>query len=126
MKILLIDDKKTNHLYMKRVLQPFGEVVEAMHGEEGYQLFKAAHQKGAPFDLIFCDLIMPVWDGHKTINNIRKEEKRENWDPVRIVALTSLRSESTKEKVTEEGADDFLSKPLNRIEIEEYMQKLEL
>ena len=65
-RILVIDDEPSVLRLLRVILESSGyEVVEAVNGEEGMQLF---HE--ADFDLVIIDMIMPVKDGLKTITEV--------------------------------------------------------
>src|SRR5262245_49130268 len=81
-RILVVEDSPVVRLYLKHTLealQPPVTVAEAANGLEGLQ----ALEKGA-FDLVFCDLDMPLLDGRDLCSIIRGHGHQE-----RIVIFTS-------------------------------------
>lgn len=75
MKTLIVDDEGYNRAFLKYVLRPYGECIEAEDGLEGVALFKTHLDSGEPFDLVLLDIIMPNMDGQETLLKIRRMEK---------------------------------------------------
>jgi len=65
-------------------------------------------------DLILLDIMMPQMNGYEVCEKLRKATK--NTD-VPIIMITALDDRASRIHGIESGADDFLTKPLNRIEI---------
>ncbi|GAP63765.1 hypothetical protein ARMA_2188 [Ardenticatena maritima] len=109
-RILVVDDHPHNV-----------ELVEAMLIPQGYLIFTAydgvealeAVEKHDP-DLIILDIMMPKMDGFEVARRLRADEQRR---AIPILMLTALREVQDKVKGLEAGADDFLSKPFNRVEL---------
>jgi two-component system cell cycle response regulator DivK len=105
-KILIVEDNEKNRILVRDILRHFGyETVEAINGEEGIRLT----QEHRP-DLILMDMQMPIMDGGKAIKALRADSETEN---TKIIALTSFAMKGDRERVTEMGADDYMSKPIN-------------
>lgn len=67
-RILIIDDEASAREILRKILEIEGyEVVEAVNGHQGVELFSAQ-----PCDLVITDMVMPVKDGLKTILEIRE------------------------------------------------------
>jgi DNA-binding response OmpR family regulator len=109
-KILIVDDEPFNVDYLQQELEDLGyETISAANGQEA--LRKAAAE--AP-DLILLDVMMPVMDGF-TACRILKENEATQLIPV--IIMTVLRDTEDRIKGIEAGADDFLSKPVDRREL---------
>jgi sigma-B regulation protein RsbU (phosphoserine phosphatase) len=65
-------------------------------------------------DLVLSDVIMPELDGFEFCKRVKNDDKLMN---IPIVLITSLSSSEDKVKGLESGCDDFLSKPINDIEL---------
>ena len=104
-RILIVDDKPDNRLYLTRLLEPLGFTLhQAANGQEAI-----THWRDWRPHLIAMDIVMPVMDGHEAIRRIKAEpEGRE----VTIVALSASAFEEEREAVMATGADDFLRKPV--------------
>jgi putative two-component system response regulator len=108
--ILVVDDQPQNIELLEAYLAPQGyEVVSAANGEEALQ--KLAQN---PVDLILLDVMMPGMDGFEVTRRVRK-------DPVHrqlpIILVTALRETEDRVKGIEAGCDDFLSKPVDKVEL---------
>lgn len=107
MKILVVDDEKVLVKGIKFNLESEGYQVEAGYdGEEAVELARSGS-----FDLIILDLMMPKIDGLQACMRIRE------FSNVPIIMLTA-RSEDTDKIIGFEcGADDYITKPFNPIEV---------
>src|SRR5262245_2820160 len=109
-KILIVDDEPFNVDYLQQELGDLGyETISAANGQEALQ--KAAAE--VP-DLILLDVMMPVMDGF-TACRILKEHEATQLIP--IIIMTVLRETEDRIKGIEAGADDFLTKPVDRREL---------
>ena len=107
MKILVVDDEKTLVKGIKFNLENEGYQVEV--GYDGEQAVEFAREGG--FDLIILDLMMPRIDGLQACMKIRE------FSNVPILMLTA-RSEDTDKIIGFEcGADDYVTKPFNILEL---------
>jgi len=109
-RILIVDDNRVNVELIKAQLKPYPYVLEcAYDGEEALN----AIQKNKP-DLILLDLMMPKVSGYEVCQKI-KSNKDTHFIPV--IIITALSELDDKIKAIELGADDFLVKPFNKIEL---------
>jgi adenylate cyclase len=109
-KILVVDDTPQNVKVLDAILSPRGyTVVAAASGAEALQKV----QLEAP-DLILLDIVMPGMSGYEVAQRLRA-------DPaipfLPIVMVTALGAQEEKVKAIEAGADDFLTKPVNQLEL---------
>jgi phosphoserine phosphatase RsbU/P len=108
-QILIIDDDPTTRLILSRALIGEGYKVEtASNGEEG--LKKA--QQLAP-SLIICDWMMPLMDGLEVCRHVKSLKALAN---TYFILLTSRDGLEDIVKGLENGADDFLPKPIRKDE----------
>lgn len=107
-KILIIDDTELILKIMVGYLEGF-DCITAKSGIEGIKRAKELKP-----DLIFLDVVMPGLDGFQ-VCKILKEDPDTSRIPV--VMVTSLSDEESRIKGLEEGANEFLTKPVNRIEL---------
>ena len=107
MKILVVDDEKVLVKGIKFNLESEGYQVEV--GYDGEQAVELARNGG--FDLIILDLMMPKIDGLQACMRIRE------FSNVPVIMLTA-RSEDTDKIIGFEcGADDYITKPFNILEL---------
>ncbi|MFT6631862.1 MAG: PAS domain S-box-containing protein [Bacteriovoracaceae bacterium] len=106
--ILLAEDNMVNQLVVKKMLQQFDITpIIASDGKEAIDMI-IDHEP----DIILMDIQMPIMDGIKTTEFIRKTM---NLD-VYIIALTANAFDSDKELCFKVGMNDFISKPFKKIE----------
>ena len=97
------------------------ESAEALLMKEGYNLFFAENgfeaielsKKHEP-DLILLDIMMPQMDGYEACRKIREDKTLAE---VPIILVTALDDKDSKITGLEAGADDFISKPYDRLEL---------
>jgi PAS domain S-box-containing protein len=103
-KILIVEDEKTNYLFLKEALLKSKVGVQwAKNGYEAIDIFK-----GDPnIDLILMDLKMPEMDGYEATRKIKLLNK-----DIPIVAQTAYAMLGEKEKSFEAGCDEYITKPI--------------
>ena len=109
-KILLIEDNKDVRENTAEILTLAQyNVLTAKNGKEGVEMA----QKEKP-DLIICDIMMPVLDGHGTLHLLSKNEETSS---IPFIFLTAKAERSDFRKGMEMGADDYLTKPFDDVEL---------
>ena len=104
--VLHVDDDVASLMMAEQALEAAGfEVVQAQNGQEALESFK----ESTP-DLIIMDAVMPVMDGFDAISAIRKTPVGEH---VPILMITGLDDLDSITRAYDEGATDFLTKPIN-------------
>jgi len=108
--ILVIDDQPQNIELLEAHLVPQGyEIVTAANGEEA--LGKLSCNQ---IDLILLDVMMPGMDGFEVTRRIRQDDR---YRLLPIILVTSLRDTEDRVKGIEAGCDDFISKPVDKMEL---------
>ena len=113
---MVVDDFSMMRDLVATILQGAGHaVVTAANGREAVDLWEAKR-----FDVIFMDCEMPEMDGYRATGAIREREDEEQAGraPVYIVAMTANAMREDRARCLEAGMDDFLSKPVRRVDIE--------
>lgn len=109
-KILVVDDEEKNLKLMEAMLLPRGyDVVKAYNGQEGLKKV----QSESP-DLVLLDVMMPVMNGFDVCRRLKNDPETRL---IPIVIMTALGEIEDRVKGIEAGADDFLTKPINRDEL---------
>lgn len=113
--VLLVEDNLVNQKVMALALRRLGLQVEAVNN--GHAAISAASKKR--FAAILMDCHMPVMDGFDATRGIRELP---NGD-VPIIALTAAAMARDRELCFEAGMNDYLSKPVQRADLERMMNK---
>lgn len=113
--IYIIDDVEDNAALLTHYLQSEDYDVEILlNGTLAMEALERDFKKNNLPDLIFVDLFMPGMNGLDVIKHIRANEKL---GYIPIIMLTAQADTKTKITGLEVGADDFLTKPINRSEL---------
>lgn len=109
-KILIVDDNRPNVELLQAHLESAGyNVVAAYGGEEALQ--KVESEKP---DMILLDIMMPRMSGYEVCRRLKADPKSK---VIPIVMVTALNELEDVEKGVDVGADDFLMKPINKLEL---------
>ena len=106
-RILLVDDEPLMLKGLKYTLEQEGyETDLAMNGEEAMEKFQQQN-----FDLVLLDVMLPKLDGLSVCQRIREQSN------VPIIMLTAKGEDMDKILGLEYGADDYMTKPFNTLEV---------
>ena len=107
MKILIVDDEKLLVKGMKFNFEQDGYTVETAY--DGEEALKLAHDKN--LDIIILDLMLPKIDGLSVCQKIRE------FSSIPIIMVTAKAEDMDKIMGLEYGADDYITKPFNILEL---------
>jgi len=114
--ILLIDDDESCRRAAASMLRRLGwEVIEAEDGERGLEL--ALQQRPS---VILCDLLMPRVNGYQVCRMVREHPDLAR---TRIIIISGRDFDSDRQSAAEEGADDFLVKPIDLDKLREALER---
>jgi len=109
-KILIIEDNKDIRESSVEILELAGyKVLEADNGKTGVELA----QKHLP-DMILCDIMMPELDGYGVLYLLSKNRETAN---IPFIFLTAKAERADMRKGMDMGADDYLTKPFDDMEL---------
>jgi len=112
-KILAIDDKRDNLTSIEAIVKnnmPECKVLTALSGKEGIKIAK----KEQP-ETILLDIIMPEMDGYEVCKKLKENELTKH---IPVIMITAIKTDSkSRIKGLNTGADAFLSKPIDPIEL---------
>ncbi len=110
MHILLIEDNEEIRENICEILELDGfEVITAANGKEGLDLAR----ERVP-DLIVCDIMMPIMDGYTVLYFLSKDSKTAD---IPFIFLTAKAERLDFRKGMEMGADDYITKPFEDVEL---------
>ena len=109
-RILIADDNQQNCELLEAYLE--GEGYQVEFSVDGQQtLEKVAREQP---DLILLDIMMPKLSGYEVCQKLKDDPATSD---IPIVMVTALHESGDIEKAVNAGADDFLSKPVNKLEL---------
>ena len=114
--VLIVDDEPDMRGYLVGVLSGDYNIIQARDGKKGLELAR----KYKP-DIMLLDLMLPEMDG-LTVCKLLKEDKETH--AIKIILLTARADDNVKITALENGADDFLTKPFNKLEVLTRMKNL--
>ncbi len=118
MKILLVEDTRTNQLIIGKYLRDLGhQVVSANDGFEGVEMFQAETP-----DLVLLDVMMPRMDGYEAAVKMRELAGQSEWTP--IIFLSARVTDEDIVAGIEAGGDDYLFKPVSKVVLAAKMQAM--
>jgi putative two-component system response regulator len=116
-RVLCVDDNKMNR-----------DLVTTTLGDAGFHVAIAENGKRAlevldtdTIDVVLLDLVMPEQDGAETLRLLRADKR---FEFLPVIVLTSHRNAQLRQSAIVNGADDFISYPLNRLELITRIQSL--
>ncbi len=109
-KILVVDDNPQNLELIQAYLEDLSvETQTAMDGAEALESVHADHP-----DLILLDIMMPKISGFEVCKQLKSDSDTRD---IPIIMITALNEISDIERAVECGTDDFLTKPVNKLEL---------
>ncbi|NWB12753.1 EAL domain-containing response regulator [Pseudomonas sp. G5001] len=108
--LLIVDDEIQVRKLLETLLRHEGyQTVSAASGEEALQMVAQR-----PPDLILLDIMMPGMDGYEVANQLKGNQATAN---IPIIMLSALSESSARLSGLETGAEEFISKPVERVEL---------
>ncbi len=109
-RVLLIDDSEDNLFLLSQLLEREGYIVTtASDGMSGLEQIRIN-----PPDLILSDVMMPGLNGYQLTQRIKNDS---SLGYVPVILITARNDSNDKVRAIEAGADDFLVKPIQRLEL---------
>jgi signal transduction histidine kinase/CheY-like chemotaxis protein len=119
-RVLVVDDVESNLEVAKGLMKPYGMKVDCVDG--GREAIRRVALGEPRYDAIFLDHMMPELDGLETLRLIREIGTSYARD-LPIVALTANAVEGNKPFFARHGFQDFLSKPINILWLDEVINR---
>lgn len=114
--LLVVDDNKLNLRVASKLLEEFNfEIETANSGAECLEKVKADNK----YALVFMDIMMPDMGGVETMHKLKDMETF----TAPVIALTADAMDGSREKYMGEGFDEYVSKPINKVILEETLNK---
>ncbi|GGP67917.1 ATP-binding protein [Shewanella saliphila] len=112
--VLVVDDNQINRIVAEGLLEELPVTVyTANNGQEAINFLNNIEHK-SQLQLVLMDGQMPILDGYKATELIRRGEAGEIMAEVTIIAMTADAMEGDREACLNVGMDDFISKPIDK------------
>ncbi|QOJ13803.1 MAG: response regulator [Planctomycetia bacterium] len=116
-KVLIADDNPQILELIEAYLEPLGvEITTAADGQAALSAIEAA-----PPDLVLLDIMMPRRSGYEVCRQLKEDDR---YRDIPVIMVTALNEVGDLERARECGADDFLTKPVNKMELLARVQAL--
>jgi two-component system, OmpR family, alkaline phosphatase synthesis response regulator PhoP len=116
-RVLIADDIQQNRELLEAYLADEGyEILMASDGQQTMQLVDQQQP-----DLILLDIMMPRMSGYEVCSQIKGDPARRG---ILVLMVTALNEAGDIEKAVNAGCDDFLTKPVNRLELRTRVRSL--
>ena len=117
-EVLVVDDNEMNLLVATSLLKATQiQVDTAISGMEALKKLEVKK-----YDVIFLDQMMPSLDGIETLKLAKEMPNNKSIDSP-VIALTANAISGAKEMFLREGFNDYLSKPINAVELEKMLME---
>jgi len=110
-KVLVVDDNVQNLELLIEYLRTVDNV-ETLAATDGLEALETVRQQKP--DLILLDIMMPRMSGFEVCRKLKSAPETRD---IPIIMVTALNELGDIERAVESGTDDFLSKPVNRLEL---------
>jgi two-component system, chemotaxis family, chemotaxis protein CheY len=124
MRILIVDDEMAALTKMKVLLAAYGECVLAPTAQQALQLYAAAIQESAPFDLITIDIHLGDTNGLNLLEALNRLENQHALGAAKKLMVTASGTKDNLIRALIKGCDGFLVKPVKRDTLAEKMSAL--
>ena len=116
-RILIADDNQQNCELLEAYLSDEEyEIAMARDGRETLEKVRGSHP-----DLILLDIMMPKLSGYEVCQELKQDKSTRD---IPILIVTALNEQGDIERAVEAGCDDFLSKPVNQLELKTRVRSL--
>ena len=116
-KVLIVDDNKLNIKVARKILKEFNLDIDEC--ESGFECINKIENNNK-YDIIFMDIMMPKMSGTETLKKLKQIE---NFN-IPVVALTADAIQGKSNKYLEVGFNDYLSKPIDKNELNNVLNKI--
>lgn len=109
-RLLLVDDNEQNLELLQAYIEEIGCTTDT--AVDGIDAIEAVGRQRP--DLILLDVMMPRMSGFQVASKLKSDDATKG---IPIVMVTALNEVGDVERAVESGADDFLTKPVNKLEL---------
>ncbi|MCP4146107.1 MAG: response regulator, partial [bacterium] len=115
-EVLVADDLDTNRLLIKKFLEPLGiRVREATDGKAAVDSARLHHP-----GVVVMDVRMPLMDGFEATQSIKNDDQLND---IAVIVLTASAMKSDEVAAQKSGADSYITKPVNYVQLVTQLQR---
>lgn len=118
MRMLLVEDDFDARMLLQHFVSEYGECDFALDGQEAVDKFLEAQNEGAPYKVIFMDIMLPKMNGREALSFIREWEDQNNvggLHRVNVIMVSALDdSDNILGSFFENGCEAYITKPYKR------------
>ena len=108
--VLVVDDNEQNLELLNAYLDDLGGPIRL--ARDGLQAIDSV--QASPPDIVLLDIMMPRMSGYQVCETLKKNPATRD---IPIIMVTALNEVGDVERAIDAGADDFLTKPVNKLEL---------
>lgn len=116
-RVLIADDNQPNRELLEAYLE--GESYEIIMANDGEHTMQVVAEQNP--DIVLLDIMMPRLSGYEVCEQLKANPETRKIPVLMVTALTEM---GDIEKAVEKGCDDFLKKPVNRLELQTRVRSL--
>jgi two-component system chemotaxis response regulator CheY len=124
---LVVDDDAVSRVLLQRLLERRFHVSAVNDGRAAVAAHETALAWGAPFELVCLDIMLPDWDGHRALRELRRLERACLKAPAvgaKVVMVSAMRDSSHVLQAFRDSCDGYLVKPLDAAKLEKTLHQL--
>lgn len=115
--LLIVDDNIPNCELLEAYLSDDGYEIRSAH--DGHEALEAVKEREP--DLILLDIMMPRLSGYEVCQMLKADDETQG---IPVLMVTALNEAGDIEKAVTAGCDDFLTKPVNKLELRTRVRSL--
>lgn len=127
LRILIVEDEFLSRQLLLTIVSELGSVDVAVDGQEAVDAVRISYESGAPYNVIFLDIMLPAKDGQEALREIRAYEQERGVlasDGIKIIMTTALSDSQSIMEAFRSQCESYVTKPYNKKKIMDEFNKL--
>ena len=127
MKCLISDNHNVSRLFLSKLISPYANCDIAVDGREAIERFISSFNSGDPYSLVCIDIMMPYYDGHEVVREIRNFERERGIDKSlssKVIMTSALEDDQNVLNAFSKGCDSYVVKPIEKDEFLAELRRL--